>query len=40
MDQHRVIIENEIVRVDAGTIIKRDRFEVNQLVYPTTTKSG
>ncbi|MGD8703339.1 MAG: Rieske (2Fe-2S) protein [Desulfosarcina sp.] len=40
MDQHRVIIENEIVRVDAGTIIKRDRFEVNQLVYPTITKSG
>jgi cytochrome b6-f complex iron-sulfur subunit len=40
MDQHRVIIENEIVRVDAGTIIKRDRFEVIQLVYPTTTTSG
>jgi cytochrome b6-f complex iron-sulfur subunit len=40
MDQHRLVIENEIVRVDARKIIKRDRFKVDQLVYPTTTKSG
>ena len=40
MDQHRVVIENEIVRVDAGKIIKRDRFKGDQLVYPTTAKSG
>ena len=34
MDRHRVVIENKVVRVDAGTITKRDRFSSQQVVYP------
>ena len=34
MDRHRVVIKNEVVRVDAGTITKRDRFSSQQVVYP------
>ena len=34
MALHPVIIENEVVRVDAARIIDRNRFRADQVVYP------
>ena len=34
MALHPVIIENEVVRVDAERIIHRNRFQADQVVYP------
>ena len=34
MDLYRVIIENAVVKVDTGRVIKRDRFQSQQVVYP------
>lgn len=34
MDLYRVTIENAGVTVDVGQVIKRDRFQVTQVVYP------
>jgi cytochrome b6-f complex iron-sulfur subunit len=39
MDQHRVVIENGVVRVDTRTSTKRDRFGSQQVVYPAATNS-
>ena len=37
MDLYRVIIENAVVKVDTGRVIKRDRFQATQVVYPEKT---
>jgi cytochrome b6-f complex iron-sulfur subunit len=39
MDRHRVVVENEVVRVDAGRTVKRDRFETHQVVYPAAANT-
>ena len=39
MDRHPVVIENEVVRVDAGTITQRNRFRTQQVVYPAATNT-
>lgn len=39
MDRHRVVIENEVVRVDAGRTVRRDRFRSQQVVYPAASKT-
>jgi hypothetical protein len=33
LDLFQVIIENDVVKVDTGTSIQRDRFEPSQVVY-------
>lgn len=37
MDLFQVTIENAVVKVDTGSVIKRDRFKRDQAVYPAKT---
>jgi cytochrome b6-f complex iron-sulfur subunit len=37
MALHPVTIENAVVRVDPGRIVRRSRFDTRQVVYPPTT---
>ena len=37
MALHPVLIENNVVRVDTARMIKRDRFNADQIVYPKKT---
>ena len=37
MAMHPVVIQNDVVRVDTATILNRDRFRADQVVYPKKT---